>query len=295
MKPLLRYYGGKQRLAHVIVPLVACIPHTVYGEPFAGGAAILFAKPHRAVTNKDCYREVLNDRDERIVTLYRVAQAEADALYARLQQTPYSQAAYQRAGEILRCPDALPIDVAWAVLVQTHQAFGNKLGGGWATGTISRNHAATWARYQDIVPDMLARLREVFLSCEDALACIQRWDAPQTLLYCDPPYPGTEQGQYSGFTAEDWTALCQALDTAQCSYILSGYPQPVEPLSAQKRITVPAVMSVRNARHQPREARTEMLWICDRSADMRSDLARIAGLSAVRAQQMTMHDLFDST
>lgn len=62
MRTPLTYYGGKQRLAPQIVPLMP--PHRVYLEPFAGGAAILFAKPRAE-------RETLNDADETVMRFWR--------------------------------------------------------------------------------------------------------------------------------------------------------------------------------------------------------------------------------
>jgi len=53
VKPLLSYYGGKQRIASRILAEIEQIPHTVYVEPFAGGATLLFAKPVRIVSNDD--------------------------------------------------------------------------------------------------------------------------------------------------------------------------------------------------------------------------------------------------
>jgi DNA adenine methylase len=58
----LTYYGGKQRLAAQIVPLMPA--HRVYFEPFAGGAAVLFAKPR-------VERETLNDIDGRVMRFWR--------------------------------------------------------------------------------------------------------------------------------------------------------------------------------------------------------------------------------
>ena len=68
-KPATSYYGGKQRMAHNVIPLLP--KHTVYVEPFCGGATIMFKKPWPAVSNRDHYREVINDHDERLINFYR--------------------------------------------------------------------------------------------------------------------------------------------------------------------------------------------------------------------------------
>lgn len=49
MKTPIAYYGGKQRLASRIVKLMP--KHTVYVEPFCGGAAVLFVKPFPSISD----------------------------------------------------------------------------------------------------------------------------------------------------------------------------------------------------------------------------------------------------
>jgi len=266
MKPLISYYGGKQRIASRITEVIRTIPHTVYAEPFAGGAAVLFAKGRPSVTNKHYYREAINDVDERIVNLYRVCQAQRDDLLHILQCTPYSQSEYRKAEGILKGKhEATDLWRAWAVVVGTQQAFAKKTGGGWGVGVSvsGGNNAAVWVNYLDALPAILDRFRGVYIGCEDALRFIERWDSPNTLFYCDPPYPGTAQGHYKGYSLDDFAALCEALDNCQGSYILSNYPQEIEPKSAQQRIEINAVMSAAGGGN--RGKRTEVLWVCNRA------------------------------
>jgi DNA adenine methylase len=273
MKPIISYYGGKQRIASHIVSILHSIPHKVYVEPFAGGAAVLFAKGKPRPDNHHNYRECVNDKNERIGTLYRVCQEQKDDLLHLLQHTPYSQSEHRKAHAILKAPhDCTPLRVAWAVVVQARQSFANGIGKGWATNVKTRNSAQTWATYLQWLPAILERFSGVYVSCEDAIRCIQRWDSPDTLFYCDPPYPGANQGHYSGYTLEGWQALCSALDTCQGSYILSNYPQTTEPASAQRRVEIQAVMSAENSKTRTDVQRTEVLWICNRSTQQERTL-----------------------
>ena len=283
MKPALSYYGGKQRIAGAIVQLINQIPHTCYVEPFAGGAAVLYAKGARSVSNADHYREVLNDSNDLLVTFYRMAREQPEELDRLIQLTPYSQADYRRAMEICKNRDRFSeLEIAWAVFVNLNQSFANKLNAGWGTAIASQNQAATWNNRRSCLNAALDRLKDVYISSEDAIRCIDRWDSPQSLLYCDPPYPDTNQGHYGGYTIEDWAALCDNLDSCQSSYILSNYDQTIAPKSVQQVVDIDAVMSAAKSmgdrssvQDRGDTKRTEKLWICDRSHGARKDLQRL--------------------
>jgi DNA adenine methylase len=262
MKPLISYYGGKQRIASRILEVVRTIPHTVYAEPFAGGAAVLFAKGRPRGTS-----EAINDRDERIINLYRVCQEQEADLLHLLQRTPYSQSEHQKAAAILRGKtEASDLRRAWAVVVMLRQSFAKQMFGGWGTSVINPKDSSTWANFQDALPAILARFRGVYVSCEDALRFIERWDTPGTLFYCDPPYPGTDCGHYKGYTLADYQRLCDTLDSIRGSYILSNYSQAIVPRSAQQRLEIDAVMSAVKDGSRKGEKRTEVLWVCRRGA-----------------------------
>ena len=223
MKPPISYYGGKQKMVPNILPLIP--KHTVYVEPFAGGAAILFAKPWPDVSNKSHYREYLNDKDERLINFYRVLQTpeKREALIERLSLTLYSEAEHAKAKDLESGSD---IDRAWAFFVKIQQSFAKKLQGGWGRAVFSENMQATWLNIVSRLPEYLERMASVGITCQDALKVIEQLDSPQTCFYCDPPYPGTDQGHYEGYSAEDFQALVDTLDKCQGSFLLSNYDQP---------------------------------------------------------------------
>jgi len=281
MKPLISYYGGKARIASKIVSYINKIPHTVYVEPFCGGAAVLFAKPRSVVTNGHHYREVINDTSDILISLYRCAIECPDELALKLEATLFSQSDHARAKVICKNPkDYTPIEIAWAYFVNVNCSFSKKLNSGWGTSVIACNSASTWQNRITSLKEKLDRLQSVHVSCEDALKCIDRWDSPQSLIYCDPPYPGSDQGHYEGYTTDDWIALCDKLDSIQGSYILSNYNQDYEPKSAQQRIEIDTTVSASASdKNRSRAKRTEILWICDRGKSDRADIQKLLNQS----------------
>ncbi|MGI0501404.1 DNA adenine methylase [Limnospira platensis] len=272
MRPLISYYGGKQRIASKILPHFP--PHKVYVEPFAGGATMLFLKPLPTVTNHGDYRECLNDTSDLLINMYRVAKKYPDKFTTEINATLYSQSDHRKAIAICKHPDGYSdIEKAWAYYINIQQGFAKELNTGWGTSRLGQNNATTFANRNDRLSERLARLRNVFISCEDAIQCIERWDSPDTLFYCDPPYPNTRQGHYGGYTIDDWKRLCNALDNINGSYVVSNYYQPVEPTSATNKIEIKATMSARI--NTTNNKRTEVLWICDRSTGLGRQANRI--------------------
>jgi DNA adenine methylase len=298
MKPLISYYGGKQRIASKILKYFP--PHSVYVEPFAGGAALLFAKPVLPVGNGQDYRECLNDTSDLLINLYRVAIKYPDELNREIQATLYSQSDHRRAIAICKNPEGYTdLEKAWAYYLNINTSFAKKLNSGWGTGVYGGNLSYGFLNKKLNLPSILGRLKNVHVACEDAIRCISRWDSPQTLFYCDPPYPNTDLGHYKGYSIEDWQALCNTLDNIQGSYVLSNYPQPIEPQSAQQRVEMEATMSasgvdrVGSDRTKDCVTRTEeikraeVLWVCDRSKSVRPSLVKV-----LEKNQQLMLDLW---
>lgn len=270
MKPLITYYGGSARNASKIIQLIDSVPHTIYAEPFCGGAAVLFAKPIKYSINQDSYIEVVNDSNHLICNLYKVAIDQPEELNRRLQLTPYSRQVYEESVKVCCEPTNYPgIEVAVATVVQCRQSFGNGMYKGWAFSRYCRNQAKVWANFQDDLVNILARLRGVHVENDDAVSFIQRWSSPQTVFYCDPPYVGTCQGHYSDYNEEEYQALIDCLDNCNGSYILENYAQNIEPSSAQYKVETETLVSI-NSRKQ--EYKKILWYVCDRSASARGEL-----------------------
>jgi DNA adenine methylase len=168
-----------------IVPLIEAIPHTIYVEPFCGGASCFFAKPKRLAKNDDNYREVINDTSDFLINFYRVAKLQPEELIKLIQATLYSESDYKRAKLIYKNPSEYPyteLEAAWACYLLSNCSFAGKMGHGWAFGKYGRNSAVTFVNKKRELDSLCYRLDGVYVSCQDALDCIDRWDCPDAKM-----------------------------------------------------------------------------------------------------------------
>src|SRR5574337_272680 len=85
-RPLLRYHGGKWKLAPWILRHLP--PHRVYVEPFGGGASVLLQKPRS-------YAEVYNDLDGEVVNLFIMARERGEELAQAIELTPFAREEFE--------------------------------------------------------------------------------------------------------------------------------------------------------------------------------------------------------
>lgn len=219
MKTPLTYYGGKQGLADQIIQLFP--PHRIYVEPFAGGAAVLFAKP-------PAERETLNDLDGEVMRFWRVVRDRPDELAAAVATTPYSRTEWRDAG----LPAGDDVEDARRFLTRIDQSF-SRSRESWSVPCIGRGRGrwqpGTWENLPPKILRAVQRLQGVALENSDALKVIERWDVPGSLIYCDPPYTGPLRTQpHKGYEHDDpdlWDPLVeQLLEVEHADVIVSGYP-----------------------------------------------------------------------
>jgi DNA adenine methylase len=71
--------------------------------------------------------------------------------------------------------------------------------------------------------DYAIRLQQAQIECCDAPKIIRSRDCGDAFFYCDPPYVGSDQGHYDGYTQEDFDALLSLLETIKGKFLLSSF------------------------------------------------------------------------
>lgn len=214
------YYGGKQKLLNVILPLIP--PHSIYVEPFCGGAAVFFTKEPSTV-------EIINDTNSELINFYRCIQNDFSSLEKEIRISLHSRRLHKDAQVIYNNPHMFSdIKRAWAVWVLAAQGFCSILDGTWGydikKGTTTKKITNKRDSFSE---DFAIRLQNVQIECTDALRIINSRDRVETFFYCDPPYFNSDCGHYDGYSEDDFTALLDRLSKIDGKFLLSSYPSGV--------------------------------------------------------------------
>lgn len=231
---LVQWFGGKGSQLADLLPL---IPETRgYVEPFGGGGSVLMNRPPSKL-------EVYNDLNGEIVNLFRVmADPELfEAFAERIHWTLWSKDEFRTAIEIQKCEKFHPVERAWALYVIQNQGISgthSKSEGNWSRSKLDNKNCDKWRRLKERLEPIHKRFMGVQIDSQDALKCIQYWDAPDVTFYVDPPYVlETREGSGKQYEVEmenaDHIALVDVLLGVAGPVVLSGYDHPVyEPLVA---------------------------------------------------------------
>ena len=218
MKTPITYYGGKQTLLKYLLPLIP--QHRLYCEPFFGGGAVFFAKPKSEV-------EVINDINGEIVNFFKVLKSKFPELQREIKATLHSRELYKKAMVVYDHPDLFTdVKRAWALWVLTNQGFAGMIGS-WGFGKDDSKEAALANKRDAFKKEYEDRLAKVQVENNNAIKVIQRCDEKETFIYADPPYIGSDQGHYKGYSENDYRELLDALAKVKGKFLLSSYPSKI--------------------------------------------------------------------
>ena len=265
--PLIRYRGGKFRLASWIISYFPS--HETYVEPFGGGASVLLSKsPSRM--------EVYNDLDQDIVNFFEVLrdQTLAEKLAFQVELTPYSRSEFLNA----RAETNDRIEQARRLVVRAQMGFGSagatKGNTGFRLDTArgGSDIVTIWQRQPEVIRQAAARLKKVLIENRDAIKVIQDHDREDTLFFIDPPYVldtrnmGGKAYRHEMSNA-DHEQLINVLNSCKGKIILCGYDHTIYEALNWKKV----IKSVAAAGQSGSVLREEILWI-NPQAEKQGDL-----------------------
>lgn len=263
-RPIMRYHGGKWRIAPWIISNFP--PHRIYVEPFGGAGSVLLRK-------KRSFAEVYNDLDEDVVNVFRVLRdpEQAERLRVLLELTPWARQEFWLCYE----PTEDPVERARRTIARSFMAHGSTHRRAHRTGFRAKNYrrnqtgAKDWTTFPDQVPQFVERLRGVTIECRPALEIIDQQDTVDTLFYVDPPYPFDVrssvrfQSERDGWRAymhnlsdEEHQGLVERLRTVRGMVVVSGYAGTLyDDALADWRVERYTTMA------DGGQKRTEVLWL----------------------------------
>ena len=275
------WYGGKYSHLDWLLPLLPATTH--YCEPFGGSGAVLINRLPAPV-------ETFNDIDGDIANFFRVLRDNKEALLEAIGLTPFSReelrlAVTEPATELSELERARRFFVR-ARQVRTGLAQ-TASEGRWAhcklttragmAGAVSR-----WLGSVEGLAEIAQRLLRVQIENAPAIEVIQRYDSPETLFYCDPPYVHASRADTNAYAYEmsddEHRELAHALRNVHGKVALSGYAGELmdELYGDWHRIEAPsrAAHSTNTGAENKKQSRTEVLWInytLDRQQELSED------------------------
>lgn len=257
--PVIRYHGGKFRLADWVISHFP--DHRCYVEPFGGAASVLMRKERS-------YAEIYNDLDNEVVNLFTVLRdAELnEKLQVACSLTPYSREEFKLASEL----SFDSVERARRMVIRACMGFGSASGLGGTSGFRSdskRKYALSshlWARYPENLGAICQRLQGVIIENKPAVDLIKQHDTADTLFHLDPPYVSDTRvtgNRYYNYemTDEQHQELLNTIKGIKGKALISGYSSDLynNALSEWGKVTKESRISAGRGTG----IRTECLWM----------------------------------
>ena len=249
------YHGGKRKVG-LNKWIQSHFPQDIvtYVEPFGGMLGILLARA-------PVKREIVNDLSGRLVHLWTTVRDHPKEFGKLVFQTPVSESEFERAKAEISTAKGLRLALDTLILLRLsyeHSCEMNNISFsvGFSGGHVGRSEFLS----VDEVMLLWKRVRNVtFLSrCAiKLLGQIKRQN--NCLIYCDPPYYGTENKQYGSCTL-NFDAFKSALARQKNMVALSSFGDFYDDLGWHKHSFVRNTPAFRNGGKVPDNSRVEYLY-----------------------------------
>jgi DNA adenine methylase len=169
--------GGKRALVPTLLKLLPA-DHTLYCEPFAGSAKLLFAKqPSR--------REVINDLNGDVTNFFRVTKHRTAELAERLELECIHAGRFR---ELRAAAPECEVDRALRFAYLTWYSFSSKGEHFASSNAKTKSNRRSLTTIRETLTRTAERLASVQIEQRDFADILTRYDAKGTVFYMDPPY-----------------------------------------------------------------------------------------------------------
>jgi len=215
------WYGGKARHLDFILPLLPECKHFV--DVFGGSACVLLAREPSPA-------ETYNDIDLNVVNFFKVLRENKKELIDAIRYTPCSRYEHDLP---LQEEGISDLEKARRFFVCASTSYAGRYAtSSWAYSRNESKHgmAERVSRYRTDMcrlEEVADRISSCQIECCDCVDLIKRFDSPNTLFYCDPPYlPDVRGCGYCykfEFSSADHIRLSRALSRIEGKAAVSGY------------------------------------------------------------------------
>jgi DNA adenine methylase len=209
------WLGGKHRLRGELIRLLP--EHTCYVEVFGGAGWVLFGKEQSKV-------EVYNDIDGELSNFFRIVKGARKAFVQAFDLILVSRRLFRDFLDT-RAEDLDEVQRA----VRFYYLIKCSFGGKWANPTFgyakTGKPTLNLETLYETITAVHSRLRRVWIEEGSFEEVIERYDGPDTVFYCDPPYYETAGYRY-GMELEDYQCLAKMLGAIEGRFLLTINDHP---------------------------------------------------------------------
>jgi DNA adenine methylase len=236
--------GNKSKIAMEIQKYFP--EHKIYIEPFFGAGGMYFNKP------KSKYN-ILNDLDSEVFNLFQCVSNNKDELKRQFEEMPIHQDLWNYWKQN---KETDPIKKAVRFMFYSNYGYMGK----------PQTLAFGVNGFKNEFDKLLNKTNEYLFNTQFSNLCFREFfkvlgrikeeDIPQTMIYCDPPYLGTDDNYSHSFKEQDASDLFDCLIETGCKFGYSEFDHPfILEQAKQRNLNVIVIGERQNLKNR----RTEIL------------------------------------